>query len=330
MWETRFGVGKSVGTIAGTMTQFILRLSVAIWLASCSMLLLVVAIAPQVSAGERVIFVAGTAGRRQLRYSDLSRGMSADLPPFAGNAFQPSVSPDQRELVFVADLDGDSELYLLPLGNGKPQQLTFNSHQDLHPQWSPDGNTIVYQANPDGVSRFFLIGPPDWLPIQLSFNDIAFARPSWSPDGKSLAYDAEGEIYQYDIESGRSYRLTVDGFWDAQPAWSPDGAIIVYESYRGGNWNLYKFELSSERISALTDPGRSEQHATFTNQPRKIVFQSLRSYPGRLILLDLDDPSHVRTAAIPPDHGSTLHLLFGNRDVLAPDWTDLLEPDWLR
>ena len=98
------------------MTRFIHVLSIAIWLASCFTLLLVSAIAPRVSAGERVIFVAGIAGRRQLRYSDLSRGMSADLPPFAGNTFQPSVSPDKRQLVFVADLDGDSKLYLLPLG----------------------------------------------------------------------------------------------------------------------------------------------------------------------------------------------------------------------
>ena len=200
MWETRFGVGKSVGTIAGTMTQFILRLSVAIWLASCSMLLLVVAIAPQVSAGERVIFVAGTAGRRQLRYSDLSRGMSADLPPFAGNAFQPSVSPDQRELVFVATLMATAS-YTCCRSALQTTATDIQFASRLASTMVARCNTIVYQANPDGVSRFFLIGPPDWLPIQLSFNDIAFARPSWSPDGKSLAHDAEGEIYQYDIET---------------------------------------------------------------------------------------------------------------------------------
>ena len=125
----------------------------------------------------------------------------------------------------------------------------------------------------------------------------------------------------YDIASRESRALTRDDFWDAQPAWSPDGETIIYDSYRGGRWNLYKFELGSGRVSALTSPDRDEQHATFTNQPGQIAFQSVTRFPGRLFVMDTDGSWAVRTVEIPPNTGSHLHLLFGNRAALDIDWT---------
>ena len=313
-----------------TMFRFAFRSSPILWLLSAVGALLVQVATPYLPPGERVAFVASIGGRRQLMFSDLTRRISFDLPPFTGDAFQPSASPDGRELVFAADLDGDSELYALRLGDSQPRQLTDNDYEDLHPQWSPDGKSIVYQSNPNGVYQFFLFDAASGTSSQLTFNDAAFGRPSWAPDGKALAYDSAGEIIVYDIASGESRALTQGESWDVQPVWSPVGDTIVYDSYRGGGWNLYKIELASGQISALTDPDRDEQHATFTNQPGQIAFQSVTRFPGRLFLMNIDGSWAVRTVEIPPDAGSPLYLLFGRRDVLDVDWTDILEPDWLR
>jgi len=318
------------------MSTYILRFGFAIWLATCLASALIIWLAPQLPPGELVVFVARASSQRQLMIADLSRGMRATLTAAGGEVFQPSISPHTRETVFASRAAGDAELYTLRPGEAAPRQLTDNAHDDSHPQWSPDGTSILFQADPQGVAQIFLMDADGGNRRQLSFNETDYSRPSWSPDGRSLVYDAGGDIFVYDIVSGASRALTYDGhgayneYGDAQAVWSPDGGIIVYDSFREGSWNLYQLDLASGRVRALTAGGRDEQHATFTNQPGQIAYQSVTKIPGLLFLLDLDRPSELRALTIPPDYGSPLHLLFGNVQALALDGIDILEPDWRR
>lgn len=318
------------------MFQFIWRVGILALLASLLMVALAVAAAPKLPSSEEVVFVARASGRLQLMIADMSRGIRAALTPAGGDVMQPSISPHSREVVFASRAGGDAELYLLQPGNAAPRQLTDNSYEDKHPQWSPDGESIVFQADPQGVFQFFLIDADGTNRRRLTTNETDIERPSWSADGRSLVYDTGGDIYIYDIASGKSQALTHDEFsdydeyWDAQAVWSPDGGTIVYDSFREGSWNLYALEIASGLVRALTPAGRDEQHATFTNQPGQVAYQSVTKFPGLLFLLDLDRPSVQRALTIPPDLGTPLHLLFGNRQALTLEGTDILEPDWLR
>jgi len=318
------------------MFRFIWRFLLLTLPTSLAVLTLVISAAPHLPVTEQAIFVARTSGRLQLMIADLSRSMSADLAPSIADVFNPSISPRSRAIVFASRAGGDAELYSLRLGTAQPRQLTDNTYDDINPQWSPAGDSILFQADANGVAQFFLIDANGANRRQLTFNETDFTRPSWSPDGQSLVYDAGGDIFIYDIASGTSQALTYDEYdeydeyWDAQAVWSPDGGTIVYDSFREGSWNLYLLDVASGRVSALTPAGRDEQHATFTNQPRQIAYQSVTKFPGLLFLLDIDRPSAMRALTIPPDFGIPLHLLFGNRQALALDGIDILEPDWLR
>ena len=66
-----------------------------------------------------------------------------------------------------------------------------------------------------------------------------------------------------------------------------------------------KLDVASGLVSALTPAGRDEQHATFTNQPGQIAYQSVTKFPGLLFLLDLERPSNQRALTIPPDFGAS-------------------------
>lgn len=318
------------------MSAYILRYGFLIWLATFVALVLISWLAPRLPPSEQVVFVARTSSQRQLMIADLSRGMRAALSAAGGDAYQPSISPHSQEVVFASGAGGDAELYALQPGETAPRQLTDNAFDDSHPQWSTDGASILFQADPQGVAQLFLMDANGGNRRQLSFNETDFSRPAWSPDGRSLVYDAGGDIFTYDIASGASRALTHDGYGaydeyrDAQALWSPDGSTIVYDSFREGSWNLYQLDLASGLVRALTSGGRDEQHATFTNQPGQIAYQSVTKIPGLLFLLDLKRPSNQRALTIPPDYGSPLHLLFGNVPALSLDGIDILEPDWLR
>ena len=318
------------------MFRFIWRAVILTLLTSLLIVTLAVAAATVLPSRDEVVFVARAWGQLQLMIADMSRGVRAALKQAGGDVMQPSISPYTRQVVFASRAGGDSELYLLQPGNAEPRQLTDNSYEDKHPDWSPDGESVVFQANPQGVFHFFLIDADGTNRRQLTSNETDFARPSWSPDGRSLVYDAGGDIFLYDIASGKSQALTqdkygaYDEYWDAQAVWSPDGGTIIYDSFREGSWNLYELDIAGGLVRSLTPAGRDEQHATFTNQPGQIAYQSVTKFPGLLFLLDLDRPTYQRALAIPPDSGSPLHLLFGNIRALSLDRIDILEPDWLR
>ena len=318
------------------MFQFIWRFGFLTLLTSLLTATVAIVVATRLPASAEVVFVARASGQLQLMIADLSRGMRANLTKADGAFSQPSISPHSREVVFTSRAGGDAELYAVLPGEAAPRQLTDNAYDDAHPQWSPDGETIVFQADPQGVVQFFLIDADGANRRQLTSNEIDYARPAWSPDGRSLVYDTGGDIYIYDMSSGTSRALThdeysrYDEYWDAQAVWSPDGGTIVYDSFRDGSWNLYELTIASGLVRALTPAGRDEQHATFTNQPGQIAYQSVTKFPGLLFLLNLTHPSDQRALTIPPDYGGPLHLLFGNRQALTLEGTDILEPDWLR
>jgi Tol biopolymer transport system component len=318
------------------MVHFIWRFGILTLLPGLLAATLAIVAATWLPARAEVVFVARASGQQQLMIADFNRGLRAALTNAGGAFSEPSISPRSREVVFSSRVGGDAELYALRPGEAQPRPLTDNAYDDAHPQWSPDGETILFQADPQGVVQFFLIDADGANRRQLTSNTTDYSRPAWSPDGSALVYDADGDIFSYDITSGTSRALThdeygpYDEYWDAQAVWSPDGGAIVYDSFREGSWNLYKLDIASSRVQALTPAGRDEQHATFTNEPGQIAYQSLTKFPGLLFLLDLSNPSDQRALTIPPDYGSPLHLLFGNRQVLKLDGIDILEPDWLR
>lgn len=310
------------------MKRIVRRWLLTLWFGSLLAVAGVIALAPLLSPAEVAVFVASIQGRRQLMLADLAWGISAALPPHDRDVFQPSAT-GSGELLFAAYREGDSELYRLRLGEGAPEQLTDNAFDNLHPQWSPAGGLIAYQANPSGAFHIFILDVANGETRQLTSGAGGFANPHWSPAGDRLAFDAAGEIYIAALNSGRRRALTADEHWDAHPVWSPAGDSIVYESFQDGSWNLKRIDLASGEISALTPPGRDEQHASFT-QRGQLVYQSVTRFVGELFLLNIEKPAQQRARAVPPGYGAPLQLLFGNGAALKPRWSDILEPEWLR
>lgn len=312
------------------LTRLIIQLSVAIWLILGAISLLVHATAKQQSPENQVVYVASLLSKRQLYTADLNREISWRLYRSDNHNEVPTVNPITRDIVFVSDMDGDTELFFLSANGHTLKQLTDNDHNDNFPQWSPDGTQILYEANPDNVSQFFLMSI-DNLSIQaLTQNNVAFSRPSWSPDGTQITYDSVGDIHIYDIATQTSEPITDSNFWLQRPMWSSDGSRIAYEVQRGRNTTLSEVELTTGEEFPLSTGDRADRHITWTNDPNQIVFQFTRLFPGRLYSLMVDQPTQISEIAIPPLSGSPLYLLFGQRDVLEPDWTDILQPAWVR
>ncbi|MDZ7269216.1 MAG: DPP IV N-terminal domain-containing protein [candidate division KSB1 bacterium] len=134
----------------------------------------------------------------------------------------PSFSPEGDHLVFVGMRGGRSDLYIVNLGNGRLRRLTKDLYAEKHPQWSPDGTRIVFATDRGR----------DTQPEHLLFGEYELALYSL----------ADGEISVITDLAGNAIN----------PQWSPDGRALAFVSDHQGIANVYRLDLGSKEIVAVT------------------------------------------------------------------------------
>lgn len=66
---------------------------------------------------------------------------------FKGSDFQPSFSPDGKQLAFISTRSGKPQIYLLPTDGGEAKQATFLSTGVSDILWSPNGKHIAFTTS---------------------------------------------------------------------------------------------------------------------------------------------------------------------------------------
>ncbi|MFI5687225.1 cell wall-binding repeat-containing protein [Streptomyces sp. NPDC051636] len=89
-------------------------------------------------------------------------GRTGAFTQLAGNATDPSISPDGQSVAFTRSVDGHKQLFKVKTDGTGLTQLTTDAVDHNRPAWSPQGNRIAYDiyvsGNPDVPS-----GPQVWI-----------------------------------------------------------------------------------------------------------------------------------------------------------------------
>jgi len=173
------------------------------------------------------------------------------------------------------------------------------------PTASPDGRYLAFQRTDDVKIEEFSDGSRDYDFTDDSNWDIWRMRvdgtesqrltnaptledqPVWSPDSRTIVYrfydKGSFDIYLMNAD-GSNQRPLVDNpkSDEKAPAFSRDGKQVVFFSNMDGmKWNLYTVELSTRRITRLTEEKLEDKHPQFSGDDRAIIFHSNRNSSKR-------------------------------------------------
>jgi Tol biopolymer transport system component/DNA-binding winged helix-turn-helix (wHTH) protein len=161
-----------------------------------------------------------------------------------GSEYQPTFSPDGRQVAFAWDggAPDNSDIYVTLVGSSEVRRLTTDAGRDFAPQWSPDGRQIAYVRGAGRTQRVRMMSALGGSDRELS--DFAVWAPiAWSPDGRFIAAGRGGNaseigrahaIYLIPLVAGEPRPLTRPDadVNDWSPAFSPDGRRLAYASCR--------------------------------------------------------------------------------------------------
>jgi TolB protein len=160
--------------------------------------------------------------------------------------FDPSWSPDGRQIAFRSHRDGNEEVYVMQADGSAQRNLSNAPGGDYSPAWSPDGQWIAFQSNrAGGVNNIWVIRPDGSGARQVTDLPGISEYPSWSPDGTRLVFQCTfGRILPQGVGDFEICVVNLDGSGLTQltdapgtsdlPDWSPDGTQIVFQSDRDG------------------------------------------------------------------------------------------------
>ncbi len=209
----------------------------------------------------------------------------------------PRWSPDGTRVLFWRGFEpiftfGVRPLWVLEADSGEASALVADTVRFMDPAWHPSGRSllVVYsttRTRPD--DRLYLFDLSTGALSAVRADSLPYNRgqrlsaPAWSPDGRTIAVvegRGDGPIWEVDVESGATVRVTPEGVQARQPVYSPDGASIAYleeDSTGDRRISVRDREVGMpRRVRVATDDARSTMkpvgRVAWTPDGHRLVF----------------------------------------------------------
>jgi Tol biopolymer transport system component len=136
------------------------------------------------------------------------------------------------------------------------------------------------------VAQGLTVGPAEG-------RDLAF-----SPDGNYVAVFGRTErlrsLLMLDVRKGgiaKKYKIELPIDQAAQPAYSPDGRTVAFHAVANQQYDIFLLDLETGEVSNLTNDPAYDASPAFSPDGTKLVYTSNMGADGKLVGLDLSDPS---------------------------------------
>lgn len=221
-------------------------------------------------------------------------------------------SPDGESIAYVSfEEDGLPAIYLHHLVTGEREVLTSFTGLNGAPAFSPDGQSIALVLSKDGNPDIYILDLPSRQLRRITRHFGIDTEPSWSADGKSVIFTSnrggQPQIYSIRLSDFRIQRLTFEGSYNAKASLLPDGNGLVMVHRREGIFHIALLNLTSGRLTVLTETSLDESPSVAPNGAM-LIYATLGAGQGIL-------------AAVSIDGGVKFNLPSTEGDVREPAWS---------
>jgi Tol biopolymer transport system component len=189
--------------------------------------------------GQKLVFRQRIASSNlwlaQLDQQAVGQLKTARLTTGTSDKFEPSISPDDRQIVFGMVTQGSPHIFTMPIEGGPAKQITHTNVSNNSPVWSPDGKTIAYATNTGEEQKIALIDSWGGVP-RLSEKSYTTNVLAWHP-GVRILYNDWRNCGFFDPESETDESLMpedINGYVRSHH-YSPDGrkVVLIITEYEG-------------------------------------------------------------------------------------------------
>jgi TolB protein len=193
------------------------------------------------------------------------------------------------------------------------RSLTNSKDISLLPRWSPDSTRLLYTTVGNRGTTIWMHNVLNNKAEELRRGENGVTSGgTWYSDGKrvvaTVSVNANVDLYDINVASGRTQRLTRHSRIDTAPTLSPDNRNLVFVSDRTGREQIYMRDMNSGSIYRLTFDGYSNSDPVWSPDGTHIVFS--RSVNGRNQLFLMD-----------PFGDNYQQLTSGRYDSEKPTWS---------
>ncbi|MBU1984802.1 hypothetical protein KJ815_10380, partial [bacterium] len=210
-----------------------------------------------------------------------------------------SWSPDGKKIAFASKAGRRDAVNILDVKKRKVvKRLRLDLDGVFNPSWSPDGTKIAFVGLTGGQSDIYYYDLESKKPVQVTDDVFSDDDPVWSVDSKQLAfvsdrrdsvrvrgYDPALKLWQLDysqtdiyllrLGDERAERITFSPANERTPTFTPDGRNLIYTSDANGIYNLYRHNLETHDIEAITNCLTGCTQPSHSLNTQRLVFTSL-------------------------------------------------------
>lgn len=251
----------------------------------------------------RVVFPLYDAqrGLYDIYMADIASG--DDLQVIQQSASQPALTTDGAEIAYRSWQPDRRGLFARPLNGDDQNAWGFDRFfESARPQFSPVDKSLMYFSRTGGEAPaiYRVIDGIGQVMRREAF-PIQGKSPKWSPDGRQFVYSSclgSGcGVILSNLDGSGQLQLT-DHPSDINPEMSPNGDMVVFMSERGGNWEIYRVDVTGENVIALTSDQASDGLPTWSPDGSKIAFVSNRDGDWAIWTMNADGTNKRRQFVI--------------------------------
>lgn len=168
----------------------------------------------------------------------LATAAPAQITLTEGTNFSIDAAHDGR---LAIDLLGS--IWIVPPAGGVASVIASGRLPASRPRWSPTADTIVYQARAVNQDQLWLYQFVAGTAHNISDGRFLDQHPNWHPSGERLVFSSDRrdtgfDLWELDLETRLSWRISSSDGDEMEPAWSSNGRDLVYIHRHADRWSI--------------------------------------------------------------------------------------------